>query len=261
MTATSTTDPWIARRKPNPQARLRLFCFPYAGGGASIYHTWSSDVPQQVEICPVQLPGRENRLMEPPFTQIAPLVQALVPALRPYMDMPFAFFGHSLGAIVSFELARSLRNQYRLGPVHMFVSGCSAPQIPDTDPPIHELPDAEFVEEVRRLNGTPDAVLEHPELLQLLLPVLRADFGMRSTYTYTPAEPFAFPISAFGGIEDSDVSQEDVEAWRQHTRSAFTLRMLPGDHFFLHSARDQLVQLVSEDLMRILNRLNAGWHL
>ena len=260
MTAAPTADPWIARRKPNPQARLRLFCFPYAGGGASIFHSWSNDVPAQVEICPVQLPGRENRLMEPPFTHIPPLVQTLTQVLRPYLDMPFAFFGHSMGAIISFELARSLRDQYRFHPVHMFVSGCSAPQIPDPDPPIHELPEPEFVEELRKLNGTPDAVLQHPELLQLLLPVLRADFGMRSMYNYTPGEPFTFPISAFGGLQDSDISQEDVEAWRIHTRGPFTLRMLPGDHFFLHSARDMQLQMISEDLTRILNRLTAGWH-
>ena len=165
MTA-SVSDPWIACRKPRPQARLRLFCFPYAGGGASIFRTWPDGLPADVEVCPVQLPGRGTRLMERPFTQLSPLVEALAQALLPLLDKPFAFFGHSLGALVSFELARHLRRQYGVHPVRLFVSACRAPQIPHRDRPIHTLPEAEFLAELRRLNGTPAEVLEHEELMR-----------------------------------------------------------------------------------------------
>lgn len=257
MAAIPSSDHWIVRRKMNPQAHLRLFCFPYAGGGASIYHGWARELPSFVDVCPVQLPGRENRLIEPPFTRFEALLQALTQGLRPHLDLPFAFFGHSMGAIISFELARRLRREHR-SPLHLFASGSPAPQVPYRDPPIHELPEAEFIEELRKLNGTPDAVLDHPELLQLLLPVIRADFGMRALYAYTPGSVFDFPITAFGGVEDADVPQDDVVAWGEHTRGAFTLHMVPGDHFFIHGNRERLLQLLSDGLIQIQSRMSSG---
>ena len=254
---TTRDNPWIAYRKPNPRARLRLFCFPYAGGGASIYRTWSDELPPEVEVCPVQLPGRESRLIEPSFTRFAPLLQAMNPFVQPYLDMPFAFFGHSMGAMIGFEFARYLRQRERLGPAHLFVSGCRAPQRFDFDSPIHDLPEPKFIEELRLLEGTPDKVLQHPELMELLIPVLRADFEMVETYSYTPEAPLDCPISAFGGLQDDEVSREDIEAWQQQTRSAFVARMFPGGHFFLHSNRAILLRMLAEDLLRLVSRLPA----
>lgn len=143
MTA-AAFDSWIACRKPRLQARLRLFCFPYAGGGALIFRTWADGLPAEVEVCPVQLPGRGTRLMEPLFTQLLPLIQALSQALLPLLDKPFAFFGHSLGALVSFELARQLRRQYGVQPVRLFVSAGRAPQLPHRGLPVHALPEVDF---------------------------------------------------------------------------------------------------------------------
>ena len=248
---TDTTDVWVHCAKPNPTARFRLFCFPYAGGGASIYHTWPEHVPAEIEVCPVQLPGRESRLRTPPFTQLSPLLQRLAQVLRPYLQMPFAFFGHSMGALISFELARQLRRQHDPGPVCLFVSAHRAPQIPAPKPPIHQLPTTEFVGELRRLNGTSEAVLQDAELLQLMLPTLRADFAICETYTYTTEEPLDCPIIAFAGLEDCEVSRDDLAAWRDQTQSSFKMRMVPGNHFFLHSARTPLVRAVSQDLMRL----------
>jgi medium-chain acyl-[acyl-carrier-protein] hydrolase len=239
---------WLAYREINPRARLRLFCFPYAGGGASSYRGWSAALPADVEVCPVQLPGRESRLREPPFDRLEPLVGALADALRPHLDLPFAFFGHSLGALLSFELARELRRRGAVLPLHLFASGRRAPQVPAREENIHDLPEAEFLVKLRELNGTPEEVLQHSELMRLLVPVLRADFAVNETYVFRPDEPFEMAISAFGGLADQDVTREDLVGWREQTRGAFRLRMLPGDHFFLHGARDLLTEAVARDL-------------
>jgi medium-chain acyl-[acyl-carrier-protein] hydrolase len=155
-----------------------------------------------------------------------------------------------MGGLVSFELARLLRKNYGKSPVHLFVSGHRAPQVPDPDPPIHALPELEFLEELRRLNGTPEVVLENTELMQLLLPALRADFAVIETYAYKPESPLDCPITAFGGLQDPKVSYDDLKVWQEQTNAAFSLHMLPGDHFFLQSAQPLLLQLLSQKLYR-----------
>lgn len=245
---------WLAYREVNPRARLRLFCFPYAGGGASAYRGWAAALPSDVEVCPVQLPGRESRLREPAFDRPEPLIQALADALQAHLDLPFAFFGHSMGAMLSFELARELRRRGRSLPLHLFVSGRRAPQVPPREEDIHDLPEPEFVAKLRELNGTPEEVLQHAELMRLLLPVLRADFAVNETYVLRAEPPLDLGISAFGGLADEEVSREDIAGWKEHARGAFRLRMLPGDHFFLHGSRD----LLTEALARELSELSRG---
>ena len=248
MSSTSTFDTWVSWRSPNPQASLRLFCFPYAGGAALPFRTWPDSLPIAIELCPVELPGRGKRITSVPFTRLQLLVQAIAIALLPYLDKPFAFFGHSMGGLVSFELARLLHKNYGKSPVHLFVSGNRAPQVPDPDPPIHALPEPEFLEELRRLNGTPAAVLENAELMQLLLPAIRADFAVVETYAYTPEPSLDCPITAFGGLQDREVSCDDLKGWQEQTNAAFSLHMLPGDHFFLQSAQPLLLQSLSQEL-------------
>jgi medium-chain acyl-[acyl-carrier-protein] hydrolase len=242
---------WLAYRETNPRARLRMFCFPYAGGGASIYRGWSGLLPGDIEVCPVQLPGRESRLRDQPFDRPGPMISAIADVLQSYQDLPFVFFGHSMGAMISFELAREMRRRGLKLPQHIFVSGRRAPQLPPRDKPIHDLPEAEFLEELRELNGTPEEVLQHAELMKLLLPILRADFAVNETYVYTEEEPFDFGISAFGGLGDVEVTREDVEAWKPHTRGKFRLRMLPGDHFFINATKDLVLEAVARDLAEV----------
>ena len=155
--------------------------------------------------------------------------------------------------LVGFELARELRRRQVFGLLHLFVSACRAPQIPDSAQPLHQLSESSFVEEFcRRYNGIPAAVLQSDELMKLFLPVLKADMAIIETYVYTAAEPLDCPISAFGGLRDRETSHDDLAAWRVLTRGAFTLRMLQGDHFFLQSNREVILQAVSGDLMRQL---------
>jgi len=234
--------------RPNPDAELRLFCFPYAGASAAIYRGWHQKLPAAVEVRAVELPGRGTRLREKPFLGLLPLVEHLGEALEPYLDRPFVFFGHSMGALIAFELSRLLRREGRTLPVHLFVSGHRAPHLPSKHRPIHSLPEREFVQELRNLEGTPEAVLENEELMELLSPVLRADFSVCETYYYHDEEPLSCPITAFGGTEDTDVDRSMLEPWKLHTTGAFRLHMLPGNHFFLQTSEAQLLRLVAEVL-------------
>jgi medium-chain acyl-[acyl-carrier-protein] hydrolase len=239
---------WVTCPKPNPQADLRLFCFPYAGGSSLIFRTWASSLPENIEVCPIEFPGRGIQMRSVPFTQLEPLVSAIATVLLPYLNKPFAFFGHSMGGLISFELTRLLRRNYSVNPVHLFISGRRAPQILDCDPPIHALPEPEFLEELRHLNGTPEAVLQNVELMQLLLPILRADFSVLETYVYALEPPLECPITAFGGLQDKEASSTELEAWREHTTTSFQLQMFSGDHFFLHSAQPLLLQSIAQQL-------------
>jgi medium-chain acyl-[acyl-carrier-protein] hydrolase len=251
---------WLQCRGASSLATLRLFCFPYAGGGASVLRRWATAFPPTVEVCGIQLPGRGPRIREAPYTRLSSLVDDLGEALRPYLQPPFVFFGHSLGALVGFELVRHLRRHGGPSPVLLVVSGCSAPHRPLPGSPIHTLPDAEFLEKLDRLNGTPRAVLDEPELMQLLLPALRADFETYETYVYSPEPPLTTPISAYAGLQDTRVSHEHLEAWREQTTADFSLREFPGGHFFLHTAAALLMEALCRDLSRAGAMTTLGLH-
>jgi medium-chain acyl-[acyl-carrier-protein] hydrolase len=249
-------NPWILSRKPNPSARMRLFCFPYAGKGASLFSTWPNGLPSEVAVCAIQLPGRETRMREKSMTRMAQVVQSLAEGLQPLLEMPFAFFGHSNGALISFELAQELRRLNRPVPLHLFASAQHAPQIPERHPPMSHLPEADFVQQVRRrYGGIPDEILREPGLLDLLLPILRADLEILETYVYRAEPPLDCPITVYSGLEDAEYTPADLEAWSLQTRSGFALRMFPGDHFFLQSAQSELLQAVSAVLKPTLDRL------
>jgi medium-chain acyl-[acyl-carrier-protein] hydrolase len=253
MTERQGTTSWFTCPGLNARPGLRLFCFPYAGGSPLVFRGWAGGLPKAVEVCPVLLPGRGMRLAEPPFTRMPSLVETVAAALLPYTDRPFAFFGHSMGALISFELARLLRGRHGVEPAHVFVSGCSAPQIPDAIPRLSDLPEPELLQELRRLNGTPKEVFENSELMQLMVPVLRADFSVCESYVYTEARPLDCPISVFGGLQDADTSRAQLEAWRCHTSAHFSLQMFPGDHFFLHASRPLLLRALSLQLHQLIN--------
>jgi medium-chain acyl-[acyl-carrier-protein] hydrolase len=236
---------------PNPHASVRLFCFPYAGGSSLIFRPWLRSLPTTVEVCPIELPGRGLQMRLTPFSRLQPLISTLASALLPYLDKPFAFFGHSLGGLVCFELARQLRREHNLSPVHLFVSARCAPQIPSRKPAIHALPDTEFIEELRRLNGTPDSVLQNNELMELLIPILRADFAVLETYVYAQELPLECPITVFGGLQDKEVGLEELEGWRSHTIAAYNLQMFSGDHFFIQSEQVLLLQTLAQHLQAL----------
>lgn len=242
-------DRWIKVMEPRPEAQLRLFCFPYAGGGASIYRGWPAGLPEGVEVVAVQPPGRESRWREQPFRRLDAMADDAAEALKPHLSRPFAFFGHSLGAALSFEVSRRLLRNGAARPCHLFVSGRPAPRVESRDRPIHELPREEFLVELRRYSGTPDEVLENRELMDLLEPLLRADFAVSETYEYSPVEePLPLPLTVLGGVRDQDVPTEDLEPWRLETRGPFQKHLLDGGHFFLNDLRSEVLRIVSREL-------------
>ncbi len=244
-----TPSPWLVFPKPNPQARLRLFCFPYAGAGPVVFHTWPASLSSQVEIIAVHYPGREARLRETPYGSIQPLLKALTNEILPYLDCPFAFYGHSLGGLIAYELSRALRLQAAPQPVHLFISSRRAAHLPDPLPPIHKLSDAAFAQAVQqRYNNIPAVIRQDPELMALFVPILKADFSILETYQYTPDLPFDFPISVYGGLQDLGVAEEELAAWQNYTTQRFALQMYPGDHFFIQSQRGALLGSISKEL-------------
>ncbi|HEX2282231.1 MAG TPA: alpha/beta fold hydrolase [Thermomicrobiales bacterium] len=239
------------RPAPRSSARLRLFCLPYAGGGTVSYRSWAQNLSPDIELCLVQLPGREARMRETPYTDLGALVSDLTEELDPLLDLPYALFGHSMGAVIAFALTGHLRTVGLPMPRQLFVSGRRAPQIPDRDAPLHTLPDAAFVAAlVHRYNAIPQVLLQDADLLRLFLPTLRADFTMIETYPYVDAPPLDCAITAFGGWEDGRATQADLSAWRDQTRGDFTLRMFPGGHFFIQTCQEALVAAIGESLVR-----------
>ncbi len=249
MNDIAVASPWVAHSGASLDRRLRLFCFAYAGGGASVFRPWATALPPALEVFALRLPGRENRIKEAPFVRMTALIDALLPTILPYLNGPFAFFGHSLGALVSFELARALCERHSMVPRRLLVSACPAPQIARAGKALHTMPDAEFIAALQRLNGLPEAVLQNHELLEMLIPTLRADFAVYETYSFQPGPPLPCAISAFGGLRDTDIAREKLTAWNEQTANDFVVRMLPGDHFFIQSAQELLLRFVAQDAL------------
>jgi medium-chain acyl-[acyl-carrier-protein] hydrolase len=245
---------WVYSFNSRPLARFRLLCFPYAGGDSvTIFRKWSELLPKAVEVCAVQLPGRGTRIAEQPFSNIGLAAEVLSAKLRPYLDKPFAFFGHSLGAKICFEVARLLKTTYGVQPCHLFVSGSRAPRVPNTKPLTYNLPEPQFLEQVQKLKGTPPEVLNNAELMKLMLPVLRAEFEANETYAYVNRAPLGCPITIFGGLQD-EITREELQAWCQETSHSHSFHMIPGDHFFINTQPTMLLHLLSAHLIESFSR-------
>ncbi|HEX6702550.1 MAG TPA: alpha/beta fold hydrolase [Gaiellaceae bacterium] len=227
---------------------MRVHVFPYAGGAAAAARDWDGRLGPDVCVAPVALPGRDGLFNKQALTDHREAVAYLRRTLVPTLEPPFAFYGHSMGAHLAFEVARDLRRLGLPEPVHLFVSGASAPQFGPPRPNAH-LPDDRFVARLRELGGTPDAVLEHEELLAFLLPLLRADFALAESYRYVEEPPLECPLSVWGGTDDGH-GPERLEPWREQTTGRFRLRMLRGGHFFIRERRDELLEALEDDLIR-----------
>lgn len=228
-----------------PTKKIRVFCLPYAGGSAISYRNWRIPHFPRIEIYPLSLPGRAERATDPRRIDLLPLVQTLGTTLLPFMDTPFAFFGHSMGALISFELTRWLRKHNYTLPKHLFVSSHRAPQAPNCNPNTYNLPEIEFIQQLKKLNGTPVEVLQNHELMQLLIPILRADFFVCETYVHKKEEPIDCPITVLGGTSDSIVKIEHLEAWKELTNSTFELFMFKGDHFYIHERYMDILEIIN----------------
>ncbi len=196
-------------------------------------------------------------MREPPYVEVETLAADLIPAMRPWLDRPFALFGHSMGALLAFECARRLRDIGR-HPSRLYVAACRAPHLPLRRPPLRDAPDAALLDELRMLGGSPDEVLNSAELMAFLLPLIRADLRLFETYRHAQSDTLTIPIVAFGGREDAGVPDDDIDAWRNHSSGRFARHMLPGGHFFAQGATEQLVRLISDDLIGAASLAHGG---
>ncbi|MFF3641034.1 thioesterase II family protein [Streptomyces sp. NPDC002564] len=243
------SDTWIRRFRPQPEAEIRLVCFPHAGGSASYYHplAQSPALRPHVEVLAVQYPGRQDRRREPLIDDVPELADLITRALAPFDDRPLAFFGHSMGAVLAFEVARRLRDGAGKQPCRLFVSGRRAPSRfrPGT---VHLLDDAALAQELRRAGGTDPMFLDDPELLAEILPVVRNDYRAVELYRWTPSPPLTCPVTALVGDRDAQAATADVEAWREHTEGPFDLKVFSGGHFYLNSHQQAVTEVVSKTL-------------
>jgi surfactin synthase thioesterase subunit len=242
-------SPWLDRDREHSLAPSRMFCLPYVGGGAWIYRGWSDCGGKEVEVIPIALPGRDKRLLEKPYSDLFLLVRALADVLP--LDKPFTLFGHSMGALIAFELATELQRRDSRLPFCLFASGCGAPQVPRRNPLRHLLSDVALVAELRDLGGTPDEVLRDSGLMELFLPTIRADFAIVETYEYTQSNSLGCPIVVLHGDEDRETTRDDALAWRLRTSNTFRMETFHGDHFFLHAAKQSIVRLITNEVLHL----------
>lgn len=256
--------PWLVVPRPNTKAELRLFCLPFAGGGASAFREWPAELSNRVELVAVQPPGREERFSEPCFNRLDAMVDACMKVIILALDRPCVLYGHSMGARIAFEIAKRLQ-VYGSEPRCLIVSGARAPHFPKSNP-VYDLPDELLTEEIRKKNGTPDEILRDREMMQLLLPRLRADYTLADT---APLEPDSTNVRlkngivAMGGLSDPDVSVEQLTGWGRYASGNFTMHLFEGDHFFIQSSRRLVLPLIDFILSSRLgaaaaNRAHAG---
>jgi len=246
-------EKWFVNPKPRPNAQLRIICFPYAGGNAATYNQWPEHLYDNVEVIGVQAPGRSSRLFEPAIDTMEAMIASLMPLLPDLLDKPYILFGHSLGSRIAFETLVACDKANLPLPVHFIASGGRGPHLADNEDPTIGLSDSAFVAKLRELEGTPEEVLNNSELMELLLPLIRAEFALSERYQYQGNAQFDVPLSIFGGVEDDGVSKERLLSWQQHFSNEGKLHMFPGGHFFVESEQ----RLVTEKINQIVRGLGV----
>jgi medium-chain acyl-[acyl-carrier-protein] hydrolase len=240
--------PWLPVR-PKGEPGIRLFCFPHAGAGSLAYREWGRLLPPSIQVLPVLPPGRETRFSEAPYTHIEPYVEDLASALAPELQVPYALFGHSLGALVAFELARRVRASRLTAPVHLFVSGRIAPQLTEHRRSLHRLPAHDLAREVTALGGVPAQFDLGDHQFGHVLAALRADLSVNETYAFRTEPVLDTAVTALGGTADPRVNDGELAAWRAQTRGPFALRTYWGGHFYLAEHRSALLSLIVRTLL------------
>ena len=243
---------WFSVQAPLVSPAMRLFCFTHAGGSCAEFHGWHRWLPKNVEVCGIQMPGRGKRFREAPYTDLGLLVTDLCDAISPYLDLPFAFFGHSVGALVAFELASKLRLGDKPEPNQLFLSAFPAPHLKMSHNKLHHLPEDEFRNAIQALNGMPDAVNNDPELMSIAYPLIRADCKLVESREYSSPKPLNTPMVILGGIADQQVSIDALEQWAKFTSGGFQLVLFPGDHFYIHTQKEALLDSLSGFTEQIL---------
>lgn len=249
ITDRSAQNKWLTDYMQPTHNKLRLFAFPYSGAGTVIYHSWAQYFNQhEIDLIGIQLPGREKRFSEEAITNLPYLVEELLEIIHPLTDVPFAFFGHSMGGLVAFELSRSLRNNAALLPQHLFISGFRSPDMPNPNQELHQLNNIMLLKKVAEYGGTPIAILENSELMALLLPIIRADFKLFETYQYYEDTPLNCPITTFSGKMDSIVKPDYMKNWARQTSARLEHVTYEGKHFFINENKSSIINKIVSQL-------------
>lgn len=254
MRSKTSANSWLICQ-PQASTRIRLFCFSYAGGNAVNYIPWQNTLDTSIEICAVQLPGRGSRLMEIPYTEFTPLIEKLAQVLFDQNNalLPFSFFGHSLGGLIAFELTKYCMRHLLPIPRHLFVSSCAAPQHRKPSQNLYKLSDSALIETLRSYNGTPPEILENRELMALVLPAIRADFSLAENYQYTPDQLLEIPITVLAGKRDNRILPEQVDGWKKETIHSCHAHWFDGDHFFINSQQQAVINCINSVLLNSLS--------
>ncbi|MDT0462181.1 thioesterase II family protein [Streptomyces gibsoniae] len=240
--------PWVRPLAARPNARLRLLCFHPAGGGPGLFRDWPTALPADIEVLAVHLPGRETRLDDPCLTNYQDAVAQLHTALRPFLSGSYALFGHSLGGLLAYGVAKAAARHGDPAPARLLVSGCAGPGSTPAKTGRGSWTDAELIKELREMGGTPEEILADPVLLDLILPPLRADYALCDSFAEPGGPPLGCPVSVLGG-EDDHVSLADLRRWSATTGGGSSLRLFPGGHFFLlDPSADAVLTAVTADL-------------
>ena len=239
-----TSDTWLTSYSSTSFSKMRLFCFHYAGGNAQIFHPWLPLLPAGLELIAINLPGRGILFDKPPYTDLNKLTSHLIKKLTPWLNKPYAIFGHSLGAILAFEVTRCIRRFNYPLPKHLFLAGREGPHIAD-EQQNYLLPDEKFFQVLREKEGTPEAILENKDLMKLLLPAIRADFELAETYQCQQEPPLSCPITVLGGLQE-ETTEEEFATWEKETTGEFKLNFLPGNHFFIHTQYEAIIDMISK---------------
>ena len=225
---------WVDTLKASKHPDVRCFCFHYAGGGSQMYRAWVDHLPKRMDLYSILLPGRERRTHEPLMTECHEIVEAMIPELLPLLDKPYVFFGYSMGALVAWALAKKIQNIGYVLPRHLFIAASRAPCMRKGEEKLYDLPSEQFIVKLTALGGIPEEILANHEIMDMYLPLLRADLTVADTYTpQDDEEQIDCPIDAFGGIGDMAITSKEIEGWKSHTRSSFHNKYFPDGHFFI----------------------------
>ena len=242
----SNDQEWYLEYKKNPYALIRLFCFHHSGGGASSYYPWIDQLSHNIEMIAVQLPGRENRFSEPLNNSVEDIVAQLSKKFSVYTDKPFFTFGHSLGALISFEFIKAVHQSFSVYPHHMIISATKAPHLPFRMEHLSQLNDKTLKEQLRIYNGIDERILNNNEILDLFLPIIKSDFSIYETYNFSESKPFPCDILALSGMEDKTVTTEDILGWEKYTEGKFEHLSFPGEHFFVRDNQKRILEIINQ---------------
>ncbi len=244
--STSIFNSWVTCPRPQPDAKLRLFCLPFAGGGASLYRPWTTQLAPTIEVCPIQLPGRENRYSEKPITDAHQMAQIIATQMLPFLDRPYAIFGHSMGALLAYEVTRELARLKARAPEILFVSAHRAPHLPRKRALLHALPNAQFIESLKQYGGFPEEILNNQEFIDFVLPTMRSDMTLCDLYAFKNEDfQLNLPIEIFAGAGDPEAGPDEMKAWADYSQNRSNLKVFEGGHFFLRSHSKELLDHIS----------------